>query len=84
MSELEIGKVTHYFAHVSAGVINLKENLKVGDTIHIRGAHDDITQTVDSMQVDHKAVAEAKPGEQVGLKVPHKVHPHDKVFKVVE
>ena len=83
MAEKEIGKITHYFAHVSAGVIALSDTLKTGDTIHIRGAHDDITQTVDSMQVDHKPVTEAKPGDQVGIKVPAKVHPHDKVFKVV-
>ena len=83
MAEIEIGKFTHYFGHVSAGVIALTESLKVGDTIHVKGAHDDFTQTVDSMQVDHKAVTEAKPGDQVGLKVSKKVHPHDKVFKVV-
>jgi putative protease len=82
MAEKEIGKVTHYFAYVSAGVIELSDTLKAGDTIHIRGAHDDITQTVDSMQVDHKPVTEAKPGESVGIKVSAKVHPHDKVFKV--
>ena len=83
MAETEIGKITHYFAHVSAGVIALADSLKVGDTIRIKGAHDDFTQTVDSMQVDHKAVTEAKSGDQVGLKVAKKVHPHDKVFKIV-
>ena len=82
MGEKEIGKVTHYFQHVSAGVIALEDELKVGDTIHIRGAHDDITQVVDSLQVEHKAVAAGKSGDQVGIKVAHKVHPHDKVFKV--
>jgi len=83
MGEKEIGKITYYFGHVSVGVIALTDTLKVGDTIHIKGAHDDITQTVDSMQVDHKPVVEAKPGDQVGLKVANKVHPHDKVFKSV-
>ncbi|MDD5656220.1 MAG: hypothetical protein PHF00_03090 [Elusimicrobia bacterium] len=82
MGEKEIGKITHYFQHVSAGVIALADELQVGDTIHIRGAHDDITQVVESMQVEHKPVSAAKPGDQVGIKVSHKVHPHDKVFKV--
>ena len=82
MAEKEIGKITHYFAHVSAGVIALTDALKVGDTIRIKGMHDDFTQPVGSMQVDHKPVAEAKPGDQVGLQVLKKVHPHDKVFKV--
>jgi len=83
MGEKEIGKITHYFGHVSAGVIALTDTLKVGDTIHIKGAHDDITQTVDSLQVDHKPVAEGKAGDQVGIKVTQKIHTHDKVFKVV-
>ncbi|MBI5624458.1 MAG: translation elongation factor-like protein [Elusimicrobia bacterium] len=82
MPEHEIGKFTHYFAHVSVGVIDLTEGLKVGDTIHVKGAHDDFTQAVESMQVDHKDVAEAKTGDQVGLKVAARVHPHDRVFKV--
>ena len=83
MAEKEIGEITHYFAHVSAGVIAPADTLKVGDTIRIRGAHDDITQVVDSLQVEHKPVAEGKPGDQVGIKVLQKVHPHDKVFKVI-
>ena len=83
MAEIEIGKITHYFAHVSAGVIALTQSLKVGDTIRVKGLHDDFTQAVDSMQVDHKPVIEAKAGDQVGLQVSKKVHPHDKVFKIV-
>ena len=33
MQEKEIGKFTHYFAHVSAGIIELSDALKVGDKI---------------------------------------------------
>jgi putative protease len=83
MGEKEVGKITHYFPHVSAGVIALEDDLKVGDTIHIRGAHDDITQVIESMQVEHTAVSEGKKGDSIGIKVAHKVHPHDKVFKVI-
>ena len=83
MGEKEIGKITHYFGHASAVVVALTDALKVGDTIHIRGAHDDITQVVDSMQVERNPVTEGKVGAQVGIKVAQKVHPHDKVFKVV-
>jgi hypothetical protein len=34
------------------------------------------------MQIEHKDVTEAKAGDSVGVKVPQKVHEHDKVFKV--
>ena len=84
MEEKEVGIVTHYFGKVSVGIIQLGSTLKVGDTIHIRGAHDDFTQAIDSIQVEHQGVNEAKKGDVVGIKVVQKVHPNDKVYKVVE
>lgn len=83
MQEKEIGVVTHYFGKISVGIIQLKDTLKVGDVIHIKGTHDDFTQTVESIQIEHQNVNEAKAGDMVGVKVVQKVHPHDKVFKVI-
>lgn len=84
MQEKEIGMITHWFGHISVGIIELSDMLKVGDTIHVKGVHDDFTQTIDSMQIEHENVTEAKKGDMVGIKVAQKVHPHDKVYKVVE
>jgi len=84
MQEKEIGVVTHYFGKISVGIVQLKDTLKIGDTIHIKGAHDDFTQVVDSMQIEHKPVEEAGEGDFVGIKVTQRVHPNDKVFKVIE
>ena len=83
MQEKEVGKVTHYFDHLSVGIIELQDALKVGDSIHIRGHSEDFMQTVDSIQIEHASVAEAKSGEIVGIKVIQKVHPHDKVYKAI-
>ena len=83
MAEKEIGKVQHYFGHVSAAVFELTGDLKIGDKIHIRGAHDDVTMDVTSMQIEHADVKEAKAGDLVGVKVPQKVHDNDKIYKVV-
>ena len=83
MQEKEIGVITHYYGKVSVGIIDLKDSLSVGDTIHIKGAHDDFTQPVDSMQIEHDSVKEAKKGDAVGVKIIKKVHPNDKVYKVV-
>ena len=82
MGEKEIGKITHYYGHISVGIIELKEALKVGETIHVKGGHDDFTQVIDSMQIDHKNVPGGNPGDQVGVKINSKVHPGDKVYKV--
>ena len=84
MEEKEIGKITHYFAKIGVAVLALTANLKVGDTIHIKGHSEDFSQIVDSMQVEHQNIPEAKAGESVGMKVNQKVHPGDIVFLVLE
>ncbi|MBN1521832.1 MAG: hypothetical protein JW928_04800 [Candidatus Aureabacteria bacterium] len=84
MEEKEIGKITHYFGKISVGIIQLTGTLKVGDTIHIKGAHDDFTQNVDSLQIEHDQVQEAGKGDAVGVKVKNKVHENDVVFKVLD
>ncbi len=78
----EIGKITHYFTNIGVAVMKLDKPLKVGDEIHIKGATTDFTQKVDSMQVEHKNIEEAKKGDSVGLKVQDKVREQDIVYKV--
>ena len=82
MPEIEIGKITHYYGHISVAIIQLSDILKVGDSIHIKGHTSDFTQEVSSMQIEHKDVTEAKASDLVGIKVAEKAHPNDKVFKV--
>jgi putative protease len=83
MQEKEIGKITHYYGHLNVGIIELSDTLKVGETIHVKGHSEDFTQSIDSMQIEHADVSEAKLGDMVGIKVAQKVHPGDKVFKVI-
>ncbi len=83
MEEKEIGKVTHYYGKLSVGILELIDTLKVGDTIHIKGHSSDFTQVVDSIQIEHASVSEAKKGDLIGLRVDQKVHEHDKVYKVI-
>jgi len=80
----EIGKITHYFSKISVAVIELIGTLKTGETIHIKGATTDFKQKVDSMQIEHKAVPEAKKGQSIGMKVAEPVREHDQVFVVEE
>jgi putative protease len=58
--------------------------MKVGDTIHIKGHTTDVTQTIDSIQVEHASVPTARPGDEVGIKVVEIVREHDAVYKVVD
>lgn len=83
MPEQEIGKVTHYFGKLSVAIIHLTEGeLKVGDTIHVKGHSSDFTQGVDSIQVEHQSVENAAKGESVGVKVVDHAREHDVVYKV--
>jgi len=77
-----IGKISHYFGNISVAVVDLSDTFKVGDTIRITGGETDFTQTVASMEVDHKKVDSAKKGDSVGFKVDQKVRDGYKVYKV--
>ena len=77
-----IGIVTHYFGNLSVGIIKLKNTLKVGDKIHIKGHTSDFKQTINSMQIEHEAVKSAKKGNVIGIKVKEHVREHDLVYKV--
>lgn len=82
MAEQEIGVISHYFNHLEVGIIDLTAPLKVGDTIHIKGPHDDFTQIIESMQIEHHSIQDANSGDSVGVKVSQKVHEQDHVYKV--
>lgn len=77
-----IGKITHYFPKISVAVVELSGTLSAGDQIRVKGASTDFEQKVDSMQIEHEKVEEAKKGQSVGLKTAEPVRPHDIVYKV--
>jgi putative protease len=76
-----IGRVTHYFSHLSVAAVTLSAPLKVGDRIHIRGHTTDLVQDVGSLEVEHAAVPAAGPGDDVAMKVDDHVRDHDLVFR---
>lgn len=84
MEEKKVGEIIKYFGKISVAAIRLSEgSLKVGDTIHIVGHTTDVTQSIDSMQIENKNVQEAGPGADIGIKIQGKVREHDIVYKVV-
>lgn len=82
MTGKRVGKVTHYFDHLSVAVLALTEAIRAGDTLHFLGHSTDFKQEIKSLQIEHKSVETAKPGEDVAVKVDQRVHPNDAVFKV--
>ena len=77
-----IGEVTHYFGNIGVAVMKLKDKIKAGEEIRIEGGETDFNQAVESMEVDHKKVKEAKKGDEVGMKVDQKVREGYRVYKM--
>jgi len=85
MVEEKIGVVEHFFTNISVAAIKITDGeLKVGDTIHIVGAHTDFKQRIDSMQIEKESVESVKAGDAVGIKVKGRVREHDVVYKMPE
>lgn len=83
MEREKIGEVFHYFSKIGVAAIRLTDgDLRVGDTIQIQGPTTNLTQVVDSMQIEQNAVASATKGQSVGLKVSEKVREKDLVYRV--
>lgn len=84
MREELVGKVSHYYGHLGVATVHLSAELKVGDTIHVKGHTSDFTQKVDSMQIGHKTVERAGGGEDIGIKVIEHSREHDLIYRVSE
>ncbi len=81
--EVKIGVISHFFGKVSVGIIKLTDgDLKVGDKVHIKGHTTDFEESVESIQIEHKDVQEAKKGSAAGIKVKEHVREHDVVYRL--
>ncbi|MDH5443381.1 MAG: translation elongation factor-like protein [Hadesarchaea archaeon] len=77
-----VGKISHYFTKIGVGVVELSDELKVGDRISIEGATTNVQQTVDSMQIEHENVQSASSGQSIGLKIVERTREGDLVYKL--
>ncbi len=84
MPEIEVGQVSDFFAKPVVAGITLTRELKTGTKIHIKGHTTDLELTVESMQINNVNVTEGKPGDGVGIKVPDRVRPGDKVYIITD
>lgn len=84
MEKIYVGEISHYYPKISVAVLKLENSLKKGDKISIEGYTTNFSQVVESMQIEHKNVEEAKKGDSIGLKVIDRVRVGDKVYKIVE
>jgi putative protease len=83
MAEQKVGVVVHYWGKIGvAGLKIIDGELRVGDTIAIRGHTSNFTQRVESMQIERQSVEVARSGDDIGMKVIEHAREHDEVFKI--
>jgi len=79
--ETMVGRVIHYYPKIGVAAVILEDHLAQGDRIHIQGPHDDVHQSVTSIEVEHVPMREADRGQDIGIMVKARVHKGDVVFR---
>lgn len=83
MEKKLVGTVSHYFNKAGVAVVELSADVKVGDKVSFEGGHS-FEQTIESMQVEHKNISEAKKGQAIGMKTADHVREGYQVYKITE
>ena len=84
MAEEKIGEVVKFFAKPSVAAVKIiSGELNVGDSIKITGHTTDLTESIESMEVNNQKVNKAVAGDFIGIKVADRVRPGDEVMKVI-
>jgi putative protease len=84
MSEDQVGVVANFYTKLGVAAISVTSgNIRKGDLLKFKGQTTDFTEEVTSMEIEKKAVEEAKAGDMVGVIVKERVRKKDKVYKVI-
>ncbi|MEY4731467.1 MAG: hypothetical protein RL681_413 [Candidatus Parcubacteria bacterium] len=76
-----LGAVTHFYNHIGVAIVKFKKPVKSGIRLRFHGATTDFEETVKSMQFDHKPIAVAPKGKQIGIKLGKRVREGDAVYE---
>lgn len=79
-----IGRVTHFYNHIGVAIVKFSKPVSAGAKLHYKGATTDFIDTAKSLQYDHKEIARAPKGKQVGIKVKKRVREGDEVYRAEE
>ncbi len=63
-----VGTVIHFYDRISVAVIKLSKALKAGDKVKFVHGDNEFSQTVESMQLEHKQISSGKKGQEVAVK----------------
>lgn len=83
LADTKIGIVTHFYDKIGVAIIELQSGMKVGDKIKfVRGGEDLFEQIVESIQIEHEEIQNAKKGDIIGLKTKNNVKEGAEIFEV--
>lgn len=68
----KVGTVTHYYDKLGVAIVKPTKAIKVGDRVRFGSEEEGFIQTVESMELNHEKVSQAKRGDEVGIKVDQK------------
>ena len=75
--------MVHYYDKLGVAIIDLdKGSLKVGDEVKFKRGEEELSQKIESLQVDHQPVEEVKKGDSFGVKVDKSVKVGTEVYLV--
>jgi hypothetical protein len=80
LNSVLLGFVEDYFAKIGVIALTLKAPVMVGQKIQVLGHTTNLQQTVDSMQIDHIPVTQARVGDSIGMKVIGRARGRDHVY----
>jgi putative protease len=67
---------------LNVAIVKFNKAVKVGAEVKFKGVTTDFSETISSMQFDHKPIEAAKKGQEVGIKVSGKVREGDEIYGV--
>ena len=76
------GNVTHYFNHSGVAVVDLSAPVHKSDNVHFVGHTTDFGQVIGSMEIDHRSVTDAFPGDDLAVKVESRVRAGDRMYRM--
>ena len=84
--KLYLGKSVHYFSKIGVGEFRIESHqLKKGDELLITGPTTGVLEfTADEIRVENSAVENVSKGISCSIKVPKKIRPSDKLYKIVD
>lgn len=76
-----VGRVIHYYNKIEVAVVKFSAPMKKGDKVRFEGGGKSFSQTLASIEKDHKKVVAVKKQQEVGVKVAKQVREGYRVYR---